>query len=78
MNVGLELEFPCSLIQDMKMKKLLILTALFGFSAVGLTGCGGRPAEVEAVTESDSSMSADQQAQYEQQMKSGMSGKPGN
>jgi hypothetical protein len=66
----------------MKMKKLFIVAALFGFSTVGLTGCGGsKPAEVESVVESDSSMSADQRAQYEEQMKSGgssQSSQPGN
>lgn len=69
------------LFQVSKMKKLLILTALFGFSASAMMGCGsGAPAVVEETSEDDGSMDAAQQAQYEQMMKSGggTSSRPGN
>ena len=57
------------------MKKLLILTALFGFSAVTLSGCGGRKEQViEAATEADTGLSSDQKQSYEESMKSGAYG----
>jgi hypothetical protein len=53
------------------MKKLLMLTALLGFCGFGLTGCGGSPEVVESVEQSDTGMTPEQQAQYEEQMRSG-------
>ena len=56
------------------MKKLLIVTALFGFSAVTLAGCGGRKEQViESATDADSG-TADQKNAYEESMKSGAMG----
>ncbi|MCO8122301.1 hypothetical protein NHH03_11170 [Stieleria sp. TO1_6] len=63
------------------MKKLLILTVLFGFSAAVLPGCGSEPTVIEPATQDDSGMTAEQQAKYEADMRSGAgssSKRPGN
>jgi hypothetical protein len=53
------------------MKKLLMIAALLGFCAPAMVGCGsGGNKVVEPVEESDTGMTAAQQAEYEQQMKS--------
>ena len=54
------------------MRKILLLTALFGFSMVVIPGCGGSEAKViEAPSSDDGSMAADQQNEYEKQMQQG-------
>ena len=58
------------------MKKLFVLVALLVCPILALTGCGGggEPKVVEASSPDDGSgMTPDQQKQYEEQMKSGMS-----
>jgi hypothetical protein len=64
------------------MRKFLLLTALLGFPFAAFTGCGGHgQTVVEGTQESDGSMNADQQKQYEEMMKSGQYGssqRPGN
>ena len=62
------------------MKKFLVLTAIVCFSLPAFVGCGsGEPEVIEATQESDGSMDASQQAQYEEYMKKGGSSqRPGN
>jgi hypothetical protein len=65
--------------QAAKMKKILMMIALFGVPAVALTGCGGAESKVvENATESDGSMDTSQQEEYQKMMQSGGSAKPGN
>lgn len=59
------------------MKKLLLLSALVCFPAIGTIGCGsGENKIIEA--EPEPSMTSDQQAEYERQMREGSSSRPGN
>ena len=63
------------------MKKFtLAFVAALSLSAFSLTGCGGSGENtvVESTPAETNQMDADQQAQYEEQMKSGYGNRPGN
>ena len=62
------------------MKKLLILTAFVGLTSTAILGCGGGDAKViEPNDPNEAALSADQQAQYEEQMRNqSSSSRPGN
>jgi hypothetical protein len=65
--------------KDHKMKKLLMI-AVLGLPMFALMGCSSESTVVEATSEEDGSMTAEQQKEYEEQMRSGqgMSSRPGN
>ncbi|QDV41561.1 hypothetical protein Enr13x_14040 [Stieleria neptunia] len=54
------------------MKKLFVLVALIGLCVPTFAGCGsGSPTVIEPVAEDDGALAAEQQRQYEEQMRSG-------
>ena len=61
------------------MKKLLMI-AILGLPMFALAGCSSEPTIVEATSEEDGSMDAEQMKQYEEMMRSGQgtSSRPGN